>query len=339
MNRSLPAYLTVLGALSALLVVVVYVSLTNGSFDLAAWDVLKTLLRLQANPDYDLVIFDFRLPRIVVGLLVGLGLGIAGAVIQGITRNGLADPGILGINAGAGAAVVLFMLVFAGQIKGAGWLSVMAMPLFGLVGGIGTAALIFFFAWHRGVLDPQRLILSGIALGSGLGALAMYISLKMNPQDFEMAAVWMAGSIYNANWRFVLAVLPWLLVLIPVIWSKSRQLDLLQLGRTTAAGVGVAVHKETNLLLLCSVGIVSACVSVSGSIGFVGLLSPHLARGLSGHSHSRVIPLSGLIGMLLVTASDFIGRQLFAPVTLPAGIVIAIIGAPYFVYLLFRGQR
>lgn len=331
-------YWTVLLASCGTILAVAYISLTNGIFDMTVADVMRTLLRIHPVPEHDLVIFDFRLPRIVIAALVGLGLGVAGAAIQGITRNGLADPGILGINAGAGAAIVIFMFFFEGQITGTGWLSVMARPLFGLAGGLGAALLIYIFAWRGGKLDPQRLILAGIAIGSGFGALSLYLSLKMNAQDFEMATVWLTGSIWNANWDYIVSMLPWLLIFVPVIMRKSTILDLFQLEENSVKGLGVATEKERSILLLSSIGIVSACVAVSGSIGFVGLIAPHIARRLVGIHHYRVVPLSGTIGMLLVIVSDFIAKTVFAPAELQVGIVISIIGVPYFVYLLFKAR-
>jgi iron complex transport system permease protein len=329
-------YWMVLLACCGIILVAIYVSLTNGVFDITVMDVIKTLLRIDPVPDHDLVIFDFRLPRIVIAALVGFGLGVAGAAIQGISRNGLADPGILGINAGAGAAIVIFMFFFEGQITGSGLLSILAMPLFGWVGGLGAAILIYLFSWRNGRLDPQRLILVGIAIGSGLGAMSLYLSLKMNPQNFEMAKVWLTGSIWNANWEYIASMLPWLLLLVPIIIRKSYILDLFQLGEESAKSLGVSTEKEKNVLLLCSVGIVSACVSVSGNIGFVGLMAPHIAKRLVGIHHRRVMPVCGTIGMLLVIVSDFIAKTVFSPVELPVGIVISIIGVPYFVYLLFK---
>ncbi|MDF2922765.1 MAG: iron transporter permease [Paenibacillaceae bacterium] len=313
-----------------------YVSLTNGEFDLTVKEVVKTLFRIESTPERDLVIFDFRLPRIVIGAMVGLGLGIAGAVIQGITRNGLADPGILGINAGAGAAIVIFMFFYQGQVRTTGWTAILAMPFFGLVGGIMAAVLIYMFAWKSGRLDPQRLLLVGIAISSGFGAITLYLSLKMRSADFEMATVWLSGSIWSANWKFVVAITPWLLVLLPVIYRKSYILDLFQLHESTAASLGVATEKEKSFLLLASIGIVSACVSVSGGVGFVGLLAPHIARRLVGLHHRHVLPVCGILGMALVMLADFIGKTVVAPAEVPVGIVIAIIGVPYFLTLLMK---
>ncbi len=331
-------YATVLLGGMTLLLVAMYCSLTNGVFDLTVKDVIHTLFRIQPTRAHDLVVFDFRLPRIVTAALVGLGLGIAGAVIQGITRNGLSDPGILGINAGAGVAIVIFMFFYQGKISGTHWQSVFSMPFFGLVGGGGAALLIYLFSWKNGKLDSQRLLLTGIAVGSGLGAVSLYLSLKMKSTDFEMATVWISGSIWSANWKHIASMLPWLIFLIPVIFRKSYVLDLFQLEESTVKGLGVATEKEKAILLLSSIGLVSACVSVAGSIGFVGLIVPHIAKRLVGIHHRRVIPVAGIVGMLLVTLSDFIAKTAFAPAEIPVGIIISLVGIPYFIFLLFKAK-
>lgn len=335
-GRHFRKFAIVLLAAAALVAVAMYVSLTNGMFDISVKDVFRTLLGLETNTDYRLVIFEFRLPRIVLGALVGFALGIAGGVIQGITRNGLADPGILGINAGAGMTVVLFMFFFQGQVVFTGWVGVMLMPIFGLVGGIIATVCMYAFARQQGRLDPQRLILVGIAIASGFGAVTLFVSLKMNPRDYEAAASWLAGSLHGANWKFVVTTLPWLLTLPIFIWLRSGRLDIYQLGEDSAKSSGIAVERDKNVLLLCSIGLVSAGVSVSGSIGFVGLIAPHLARHLVGLRHKYMLPISGIIGMAMVVVGDFIGKSLFAPAELPVGIVISIIGVPYFVYLMIR---
>lgn len=331
-------YITVLFVGIGLILMTMYLSLTNGVFDISIQDVIRAFLRISPKSDQDLVIFEFRLPRIIIAGLVGMGLGIAGAVIQGITRNGLADPGILGINAGAGAAMVIFLFFYQGQSKGTGWTTIVTMPLFGLVGGLTAAVLIYIFSWKNGKLESQRLLLTGIAIGSGLGALSLFLTLKMNSTDFQMAAVWNSGSIYNANWRYIISILPWLVILIPIIVRRAYILDLFQLDEDSVRSVGVSAEKEKAVLLLSSIGIVSACVSVSGGIGFIGLMAPHIARRLVGRAHQRIIPICGVVGALLVMVSDYIGKMLFAPAELPVGIVVAIIGVPYFIYLLYRNK-
>lgn len=340
-SRASRVVITVITILLLLILGASYLHLTNGVFDMSVMDVLKTLLRIEPNSKFDLVIFEFRLPRIVIAALVGVGLGMAGVVLQGITRNGLADPGILGINAGAGAAVVIFMFFFQFRVVTAdisSWLSILMMPIFGFVGGTMAAALIFSFAMKNGHLDMQRLILTGIAINSGFGALSLFLSLKMNAQDYESAAVWMAGSIYNANWIFVVSMLPWLLLLGFYVYRKSYLLDYFQLEEDSITSLGIALEKEKMKLLLASVGLVSACVSVSGSIGFIGLMAPHIAKQLVGIQHRYVMPVSALIGACLLVLADFIGKTVFAPSELAVGIVVSIIGIPYFLYLLVKSK-
>ena len=331
--------LSTLSAFALLIAITMYISLTNGEFDMTVGDVFGTLLGIEDDPKFELIIFDFRLPRIVIAALVGMGLGVAGTVIQGITRNGLADSGILGINAGAGAAIVIFMFFFQEQLSNIGTMGILLQPLFGLAGGLIAALMIYFFSFRGGRLDTERLLLTGIAIGSGFGALSLYVSLKMRSADFEMATVWISGSIYNANWIYILSMLPWLVILLPVIFRKAHLLDLFQLEEATVTSVGVRVEREKSILLLASIGVISSCVSVSGSISFIGLMAPHIARSLVGTRHRAIIPVSGAVGMFLVLIADFIAKTAFAPLEIPVGIVVSIIGVPYFLYLLVKRKQ
>lgn len=230
----------------ALILVVSYFSLTSGSFSVRPAELLSTLFQIDPNPQYEILLFDLRLPRVVMAAIIGLGLGIAGAVIQAITRNGLADPGILGINAGAGAGIVAFMLLFQGQKEVTSIAAAMGMPLFGLIGGLIAAILIYIFAWHRGNLDSGRIILVGIAINSGFSALSLFLSLKMDPQDYQMAMVWKNGSIWSANWTYITAVLPWMLLFIPILIGKSRLLDTIRFDEDTVRSLGISSNKEKN---------------------------------------------------------------------------------------------
>lgn len=318
---------------------VMYMSLSSGMFGLTHADTIRTLLGMDRTPDHQLVVFEFRLPRIVIGALVGCALGIAGAVLQGMTKNGLADPGILGIQSAVGFSVVLYMFTIQNHISGMNSTSIMSMSVWGWFGGIAAALFLFLLARKDGVLDPKRLILVGIALNSGYGALTLFISLKMNPNDFEMATVWLSGSIYSASWQQVLSMIPWMLIVIPFLIWKTPTLNLMQLSEESVIGLGLNPNRTRFLLLLGTVGLISASVIVSGSIGFVGLIAPHIARRLVGISYTRILPLSGVIGMLLVVIGDWIGRTIFAPAELAVGIVISIIGVPYFIWLLIRSSR
>lgn len=338
-KRSLPPYGAVLAGGGLIILIFVALGLTTGEMHLSLREAAYSLFRISGREEHDLVIFQFRLPRIVLGALLGFTLGLAGSAVQSVTRNGLADPGILGINAGAGMFVVLFMFLIQDRLPSSGTLAVMTMPLFGLAGGLLAAMLIFLLARTSGALDPQKLILVGIAVTAGFSAVTLYASLKMNPQDFERAASWLSGSLNSANWRFVAAVLPWALALTPLLLRKARTLDLLRLGDGSLISLGVSLQRERWLLLFAAAGLVASGVAAAGSIGFVGLIAPHMAARLTGLSHRRSLPVSGLLGAGLVLAADFLGRTVISPAQLPVGIVLSIIGAPYFVWLLARGRR
>ena len=339
-NRKLHTRFFIVGSAGiAFALFVFYFSLTSGSYPLTTLETFRTLFGVDHTPNHELVIFSFRMPRIIIGILVGLVLGIVGAVLQGVTKNNLADPGILGIQSAIGLAVVLYMFVIQGNLQEMSSFAMVGMSVWGWIGGMVAALLLFVLSSYRGELDPKRFILVGIALNSGFGALTMFISLKMNPQDFEMATVWLSGSIYSASWQQVLSMLPWVILIVPLLIWKAPVLNILQLHEVTITGLGVRVNRQRVLLVVGSVGLISASVIVSGSIAFVGLLAPHISRRLVGIHHQHIIPMSGIVGVILVLTGDWIGKTVFAPAELPVGIVISIIGVPYFIYLLIRNSR
>jgi iron complex transport system permease protein len=282
-----------------------------------------------------LILFDFRLPRILLSLLVGAGLALSGCVIQGVTRNALADPGLLGINAGAGLMVILFVLIFGSR----SFLAVFTLPFLALLGAGTAAALVYGLSRKRGEgTAPMGLILTGIAVQAGISALTTVLAVTLEDTQFSFVAAWQAGSIWGANWRFVAALLPWLAVVIPYVLSRARVLDILNLGEETACGLGLSVEKERRNLLAAAVALAASSVAVSGSISFAGLIAPHLARRLVGPGHRILLPVCALAGAVLVSAADTLARVIVQPAEIPAGIMVAIIGAPYFLYLL-AGNR
>ncbi|MDQ0230885.1 FecCD family ABC transporter permease [Metabacillus malikii] len=311
------------------------VSINAGQLKLPITDVLKTLLG-QGTPENELTIFQFRLPRIVLAFLVGMGIAISGAILQGISQNPLADPGILGINSGAGFAVVVYMFLFQDTNFLNGWLSVFMMPITALLGAFLASLLIYLISWKNGQVTPVRLLLVGIGINAAFSAGLTIFQMKMEPVDFMKAVVWLSGSIWGTNWTFVLALLPWLIFLIPLTIMKSRVLDVLRLGDFISIGLGVQLEKERRLLLIVAVALAGACVSVGGGITFLGLIAPHIARRLVGASHARVLPLTALLGGFLLLSADTLGRVIMAPMELPVGIVVSVVGAPYFIYLLMR---
>lgn len=334
-------WLFMIGTFFLLLLLAMYIHLTSGAFTMTPPEVFKTLLRIDSTEQFDLVIFDFRLPRIITAAIVGMGLAMAGVVLQGITKNALADPGIIGINAGAGCAIVIFMFFFQVELIDVeinSFLKILIVPLFGFVGGAIAAAIILVISYKHGRMDMQKLILTGIAINTGFSAITLFWSLKMDEGDYQAAAIWMNGSIYNSNWYFVCAMLPWLIILGFYIYRKAYLLDYFQLEEETITSLGISLEKEKIKLLLASVGLVSACVSVSGSIGFIGLMAPHIARQLVGIHHRYMVPVCLLIGAILLVFSDYIAKTVFSPVELSVGIVVSLVGIPYFLYLLVKSK-
>ncbi|WP_019535203.1 FecCD family ABC transporter permease [Paenibacillus ginsengihumi] len=326
--------IVVISVIGLLVVLVFLISMNTGHIRLSPWDVLRTLFGMGTEKQ-ELILFEFRLPRIVISLLIGAGLAVSGCIMQGISRNALADPGILGINAGAGIMVMLFVAYFPTTMAA----PVFLLPVLALVGSGLTAALIYSLAYkrHQG-LSPTRLLLTGVGVAAAISAAMIVLTLRLSPEKYQFVATWLAGSIWGANWKFVLALLPWIVVLLPYVFYKAQVMNVLQLGEPMAIGLGTAVSREQFKLLAAAVGLAASSVSVSGGIGFVGLIGPHLARRLVGAKHQLLLPCSAVLGALLVITADTIGRWILQPSEIPTGIVVAIIGAPYFLYLLSRSR-
>lgn len=324
----------VLTSLAILIVIALMISMNTGYIKLSPLQVVRTIFGF-GTPQEELVLFDFRLPRIVLSILVGMGLAVSGCVLQGVTRNALADSGILGINAGAGLVVMLFISFFPSTTD----TPVFMLPILAFIGAGATATIIYVLSYkrHEGI-SPIRLLLTGVAVAAGISSAMIILTLRLSPENYQFVATWLAGSIWGSNWKFVLSLLPWIIILVLFVYLKANVLNVLNLGDLTAMGLGASIEKERRILLAAAVGLAGASVSVSGGIGFVGLIGPHIARQLVGARHQVLLPTAALMGALLVLVADTIGRWILQPSEIPAGIVVAIIGAPYFLYLLSRLQ-
>jgi len=329
LDRRVPGVLFVL-ALVALVGMVISVS--QGEYPIPPLEVVKTILGLEtANSDYSFIVNTLRLPRTIVAFLVGVGLAIAGTITQGITRNPLAAPGIIGVNAGASlAAVTLIVLLPSAPVA--------ALPVAAFGGALTIALLIYLLAWNGGS-SPVRLILVGIGFSLIAGALTNLMVTFGEINSVSQALVWLAGSVYGRSWEQVMALLPWLVIFGGLALLLTRELNTLNLGDDVARGLGSRIEWQRGLLLLTCVALAGASVATAGSIGFVGLMAPHLGRQLVGPSHEGLMPTSAMMGGMIVVWADLLGRLLFAPIELPCGIVTAAIGAPYFVYLLIGNRK
>ncbi|MDM5299526.1 iron ABC transporter permease [Bacillus pumilus] len=327
--------LVVIGVLLCLSAAVVLYSLNTGTLKLSPIIVVKTLFGF-GDFQSETVLFDYRLPRIVVTILAGIGLGIAGGILQSVSRNALADPGIIGLNAGAAFGLIVFVTYFH-ALEGNPSLLI---PLFTFGGGLLAAAIIVLLAYDRREgLVPIRLILVGIAVAAGFSALTLYLSLTLDEDTYTFASRWLVGNVWGRDWIHVLALLPWIVCLVPLTLIQSNTLNALTLGDAVASSVGVRVQRKRLLLLTLAVGLASSSVSMTGGIGFVGLVAPHLARRLVGSLHQYFLPVSAVLGLLILVSADTIGRSIFEPNAIPAGVVVAFIGAPYFLYLLTKTTK
>ncbi|MBT2695700.1 iron ABC transporter permease [Bacillus sp. ISL-55] len=318
--------------LFVLIILTILVSLGLGYSSVSYNRILPTILGNGTFKE-EFVLFSIRMPRIIVTVLAGMALALSGAILQGLTRNDLADPGIIGINSGAGLGIAVFFLFF--PIDAASFAYMLTLVAFG--GALVTAILIYLFSYKKGIgLQPVRLILVGIGFSMALSGAMIVIISAAERQKVDFIARWLAGNIWGTDWPFILALLPWLLILIPFTLYKANRLNLLSLSDPVAIGVGVSIEKERIVLLLTAVALAASAVSVTGGIAFIGLMAPHLAKALIGPRNQLFLPIAVLIGGWLLLFADTIGRNLLEPEGIPAGIMTALIGAPYFVYLLLK---
>ena len=298
-----------------------------------SYDRIVPALLGQGSFKEEFILFSIRLPRILITLMAGMALALSGAILQGVTRNDLADPGIIGINAGAGVAIAIFFLFVPVQAGSFVYL----MPLVGFAGAVLTAIMIYLLSYNRYTgLQPIRLVLVGIGFSMALSGIMIVLVSSAEQTKVDFIANWLAGNIWGADWPFIYALLPWLVILIPFTLYKASRLNLLGLSEPVSVGLGVSIAKERISLLLAAVALAASAVSVTGGIAFIGLMAPHLAKSLVGPRHQLFLPVAILIGGWLLLLADTVGRNLLEPSGIPAGIMAALIGAPYFMYLLMK---
>lgn len=328
MNRPLkPLILILLLLLSGL----VLASLALGDIALSWRQLLATLTDpAGTNPQNETIIFELRLPRVLLALLVGMALAVAGTISQSIMRNPLAEPGILGINSGAALAAMIVIVTLNNP-------PVTLLPWAGFIGAVVMATAVYLLSWLQGT-SSLRIVLIGIGLGSLCGAATTFLTAFGEIGDVQRAMIWLAGSVYEASHEKVQILALWLIVPLALAWLSSRELDVIRFGDYAAQSLGQRVNRIRALMILLCTLITGAAVASAGLVGFVGLIAPHIARRLVGPAHARIFPVAALVGAALVAAGDLAGRLVIAPAQIPAGIVTALIGAPFFAYLLW-GQR
>ncbi len=317
-----------------LMAVIAVISINSGKMNLAPGEVLNVIIG-RGTPRQNLIILEFRLPRIVLSILVGVGMGVSGCIMQSLLRNDMASPGTLGISSGSGLFVLIFVVLFSAKTVS----SAILMPLLSFFGGMTAAGLIFLLSYRRGKdISPTGLILTGVALGSGYGALTALLTLKLDQNQMDFIQRWSAGSLWGDEWRYLVILIPWTLILCGYVFYKAHILNILNLGNETALSLGAAVKPEFIGLTIAAVALSSGSVSLGGNFFFVGMISPHMARKLMGPNHKLFLPASGLCGAIIVLLADTITRTISLGADVPTGIVITVLSTPYFLYLLAKAN-
>ncbi len=317
-----------------ILLVIGITSMNSGKMSLTPLEVFHVLVG-EGTARQELIVFDFRLPRIILAILVGIGMGTSGCIMQSLLRNDMASPGTLGISSGSGLFVLVYIVLFSAK----GAISAVAMPLLAFVGGMTAAALIFLLSYRRGKdISPTGLILTGVALSSGYGALTTLLTLKLDDYQMDFVQYWNAGSLWGDDWSYLAVLAPWTLLLFLYTLYKSRILNVLHLGNQTATGLGLAVKPEFLGLSVAAVALSSGSVALGGNFFFVGMISPHMAKKLVGPNHKLLLPASALSGAIIVLLADTITRVIGLGADVPTGIVITVLSTPYFLYLLAKAN-
>ena len=330
---------TILLALSGVLAFVAVASITVGPMNISFADSLRSLTGSGSDlaPHILLVINEIRLPRTILCMFIGAILAICGVVMQGLFRNPLAEPGIIGVSAGAALGGAFAIVVFADFSQNYPTLmNLAALPFFAFLGGAFTTVLVYWLGTNKFGTSVTIMLLAGVAISALSGAAIGFMNFIADDQMLRDLTLWSMGSLAGANWSGIALAAVTLVLLMFWFQKKAMSLNALLLGESEAKHLGVPVQKlKRQLILLSAVG-VGITVSISGAIGFIGLVIPHLGRMLAGPDHRSLLPISALMGALLLTAADMFARKAVAPAELPVGIVTALIGAPFFIYLLFQ---
>lgn len=323
-----------------LLCVMSCVSLAYGATGVSPFDVIARLIAGQDIPLHDqVVLFEIRLPRLMIGVLVGAALAVSGALMQGLFRNPLADPGLVGISAGAGLGAITAIVL--GGLAPVAFLSAVGpylVPIAAFVGGWVSMYVLYRVATRRGRTSVATMLLAGIALAALSGAVAGVLIYKASDAQLRDLTFWGMGSLAGATWTKVLTAAPIICLALAVAPFLARGLNGLALGEAAAGHMGINIQRVKSAAILSVAGATGAAVAVSGGIGFIGLVVPHMLRLAIGPDHRFLLPNAALLGASLLLGADVISRTIIAPAELPIGIVTAVLGAPVFLWILLRNR-
>ncbi|TCT14879.1 iron complex transport system permease protein [Natranaerovirga pectinivora] len=309
--------------------------LSWGSYKIGPLDIIKTFLG-QGTRLQNTAIFDIRLPRMLVGIAIGIALSTAGALLQTITKNDLADSSIIGINAGAAVAAVIFISFSSVNYYNAlGPLSIYVLPFMAIIGA-GISAIGIYLLSSRNGIKPIRLLLIGIGLNAGLNAFITFFTFRGGVGDYNRVLIWTSGSLWGAGWNYVKIILPLVFLMVILVVLNYKKLDVLNLSDEHAISLGLNLNKERKKFLVYAVILAGSATAFAGNVAFIGLISPHIARRLVGPYHKQYLVISGMVSMVIILLADAVSRNLFSPIEIPVGIAISIFGVPYFIYLMMK---
>ena len=325
----------VLIILIALLVISFGVTLCWGTYKVSPVEVINTLLG-NGTKLQNTAILSIRLPRMLVGMFVAIALSTAGAILQTITKNDLADTGIIGINAGAAVAAVLFITFqTANYYSELGQFSIFVLPVMAVVGASVSAFIIYMLSSRNGI-KPKRLLLIGIGLNAGLNAFITFFTFRGGVGDYNKILVWTSGSLWGSGWSYAKVIIPIVLFMFILVLLNHKKLDVLNLSDEVALSLGLNLEKERKKFLSYAVILAGTATAFAGNIGFLGLISPHIAKKLVGPYHKNFISISAIISIIIILLADAVSRNLFSPIEIPVGITVSIFGVPYFIYLMMK---
>lgn len=323
--RVRPRALVVGGTATVLAVALAAWTMTLGDFPVPLGQLMATTFGAGTG-EYDFIVRTLRLPRTLAAAGVGVALGTSGAIFQGLVRNPLVAPDIIGVMTGASVAAVA-LIVTGGPIG--------LLPVAAFAGAVGTTSLVYALTWRRGITG-NRLVLVGIGVNAIMAALTTFLIVRFPIERIAPAVLWQAGTLYGRSWQHVTWIGIGLLALLPAAGALMPHLRAVQLGDELATALGAHVERSRAGLLVVGAGLAAVAVAVAGPVGFVALMVPHVARMLLGPLTGGVLLVAGIIGAVVVLASDLIAQHAFSPISLPVGVVTAAVGAPYFLFLLYR---
>ncbi len=309
----------------AVTIIVAIIAIGLGSVTIPIPDILKTLTSGATQSEYSTIILDIRMPRVILALIIGANIALSGALLQAVMGNPLADPGLTGVTSGAAVFVLLIMLAFPEYTA--------LIPIAAFIGGVIAATIVYSLAWRKNGISPVTIILSGVAVNALAGGAIGYLSIIYSDR-LPSAVQWMNGSLAAKGNTALFTILPYAIIGWIAAFLSIRKANVIRMGDQVAANLGENVTKIRIVLSLVAVFLAAISVATIGMIGFVGLIVPHMARLFVGSNYKYLLPMSMALGALILLIADTGGRTLFAPLEIPAGILMAVIGGPYFLYLM-----